>query len=121
MSRKSKKRRRKTERPPVPAKFFCNTPVRVKPGTKHPNFPDIPIGGWSGTIAKVEERPGPATYFIEWDQRTLDAMHPVYRNRCDRDALELARMWLDENAIEPDDGDTGPSSSRLRSSPVRCT
>ena len=107
MSKKSKKRRSKA-RPPVPARFFHNTPVRVKPATKAPKFPDIPIGGWVGTIAEVKERPGSATYLIEWDQRTLDAMHPVYQNRCERDGLERECMWLDENDIEPNTGDTVP-------------
>lgn len=108
MSKKSKKRRPKTRKPLVPANFFRNTPVRVKPGAKDPNFPDIPIGGWSGTITEVEEGPGPATYLIEWDQCTLDAMHPIYRNRCERDGLERESMWLGEEDIEADIGDTVP-------------
>ena len=77
----------------------------MKAGTPDPNFSDIPIGGWSGTITDVEERAGPASYLIEWDRRTLDAMHPVYRSRCERDGLELESMWLDENDIEADTGE----------------
>lgn len=89
MAKKRKKTKPKPIRPPTPARFAIGTAVRVKSGTPDPNFPDIPIGGWSGTIIEDEERPGPAAYLIEWDQRTLDAMHPVYRNRCERVGLEF--------------------------------
>ncbi len=35
-------------------------------------------------------------------------MHPIYRKRCERDALELETMWLGEVDIEPDDGTPVP-------------
>jgi len=77
--------------------------VRVKSGIRVPDFSDIPLGGWSGTITEVDAKP-PVTFLIEWDRRTLDQMHPVYRKRCERDGLELQSMWLGEEDIEPDDG-----------------
>jgi hypothetical protein len=78
--------------------------VRVKPGTTDPDFPDIPLGGWAGTIRDVNQRSNPPIYLIEWDQHTLDHMHSVYRKRCERDGLELKSMWLGEDDIEPDSG-----------------
>ncbi len=78
--------------------------VRVKPGTTDPDFPDIPLGGWAGTIQDVNQRSNPPIYLIEWNQHTLDNMHPVYRKRCERDGLALESMWLGENDIEPDAG-----------------
>jgi hypothetical protein len=42
---------------------------------------------------------------IEWDRRTLDSMHPVYRKRCERDGLDHESMWLAEGDIEPDTGE----------------
>ena len=105
MSKKSKKRHRSRRRQVAPAKFFTDTPVRVKPGTTDSDFPDIPLGGWSGTITEVDARSNPPTYLIEWDQRTLSQMHPVYRNRCERDGLGVESMWLHENDIEPDNGE----------------
>jgi hypothetical protein len=103
MSKKDKKEKR----PPTPARFAAGAQVRVKPGTTDPDFPDIPLGGWAGTIRDVDQRSAPPTYLIAWDRRTLDHMHPVYRKRCERDGLEPERMWLGEDDIEPDTG--GPA------------
>ena len=91
----------------TPARFAAGAQVRVKPGTTDPDFPDIPLGGWAGTIRDVDQRAAPPTYLIEWDRHTLDHMHPVYRKRCERDGLELESMWLGEDDIEADSG--GPA------------
>ena len=79
----------------------------MKPGTTDPDFPDIPLGGWAGAISEVNHRSNPPTYLIEWDQHTLDHMHPVYRKRCERDDLDVGSMWLAEADLEPDGG--GPA------------
>jgi hypothetical protein len=104
MSKKSKRRRPKTRRR-APARFTAGSPVRVKTGTTVPDFPDIPLGGWSGRVIALNERSNPPTYLIEWDRCTLEQMHPVYRKRCERDGLGLESMWLDEDDIEPDTGE----------------
>src|SRR5579884_2107242 len=84
-------------KPSVPAKFSVGDRVRAKPGTTDPDFPDIPLGGWAGAITEVDQRSSPPTYLIEWDRRTLDGMHPVYRKRCERDGLGVESMWLGED------------------------
>jgi hypothetical protein len=105
MARKKKKKpRRQRARPRFPARYGVGHHVRVKPGTTDPDFPDIPLGGWAGTIRDVNQRSNPPTYLIEWNRHTLDHMHTVYRKRCERDGLELESMWLGENDIEPDEG-----------------
>ena len=91
---------RKTD---APAKFTLGCLVRVRSGTKDPDFPDIPIGGWAGKITTVEAV-SPPCYLIRWDQQTLASMHPVYRNRCERDGLDFQEMWLGEDDLEPDSG-----------------
>jgi hypothetical protein len=73
-----------------------------------PNFSDIPLGGWAGTIEMVEQVDDQVTYEIQWDRGTLDGMHPVYKNRCERDGLDPETMWLGEEDIEPDDGTPVP-------------
>jgi hypothetical protein len=107
----------------MPARFTIGTSVRVKAGTPDPNYSDIPIGGWCGAISEVEEGPGPATYLIEWDRRTLDAMHPVYRSRCERDGLQLECMWLEENHLEADTGEAAPieQPTQIVTRPLRIT
>jgi hypothetical protein len=82
--------------------------VRVKRGVIDPDFPDIPLGGWSGSVKEVEQVRGQTTYLIEWDRRTLQSIHLVYRKRCERDELEFETMWLREEEIEPDEGERVP-------------
>src|SRR5208337_5231410 len=88
-------------------RFEVGNKVRVKYGVIDPDFPDIPLGGWSGTITEVDAKP-PVTFLIKWDRRTLELMHPVYRKRCERDGFEMETMWLGEEDIEPDDGTSVP-------------
>ena len=89
-------RKRTKPGPRLPASYGPGDHVRVKPGTTDPDFPDIPLGGWAGTIREVDSRSTPPTYLIEWDRHTLKHMHPVYRKRCERDGLDLQSMWLGE-------------------------
>jgi len=91
------------KRPDTPG-FEVGDKVRVKSGVTVPDFEDIPLGGWAGTIKKVETSGDPITVEIEWDQRTLAGMHPVYRKRCERDGLEMETMYLGDEDIERDDG-----------------
>ena len=77
-------------------------------GVADPDFPDIPLGGWAGTVETSEQVDDQITYEIEWDRRTLDAMHPVYKKRCERDGLDLETMWLTEEDVEPDNGTPVP-------------
>jgi hypothetical protein len=74
--------------------------VFVKPGVTDPDHPDMPIGGWSGVIKEVDASPGEILYLIEWDERTLDAMHPVFRKRCEADDLDEREMYLAEENVE---------------------
>jgi len=37
-----------------PKRFEPGTKVRVRHGVRDPDFPDIPLGGWAGTIKDVE-------------------------------------------------------------------
>src|SRR5438067_9835926 len=107
MPRKKKRLKRKPgrPRPTSRARFAAADPVRVRPGTTVPDFDDIPLGGWAGTIREVDARSNPPCYLIAWNQHTLDHMHPVFRKRCERDDLGIESMWLDESDIEPDIGE----------------
>ena len=89
-------------------RFQVGDKVRVNYGVIDPDFPDIPLGGWSGTVTEVEQADNQITYEIKWNKRTLNGMHPIYRKRCERDGLEMETMWLGEEDIEPDDGSFVP-------------
>jgi len=105
MSKKKKKPTSPKKKPRTPTRFDAGTQVRVKPGTTDPDFPDIPLGGWAGTVSEVDQKSAPPTYLIEWNKHTLDHMHPFFRKRCERDGLEPESMWLGEDDIGPDTGE----------------
>lgn len=86
------------------ARFAVGDKVRVKPGTTIPDFEDIPLGGWAGSITEVDARSSPPTYLIVWDRHTLEQMHPVYRERCERDDVGVEDMWLADDDLVADDG-----------------
>jgi hypothetical protein len=52
-------------------RFQVGNKIRVKPGVSGPNFPDMPLGGWSGTITEIIEREGQIDYVLKLDDRTL--------------------------------------------------
>jgi hypothetical protein len=106
MSRK-KDKPKPQQKSRAPARFMAGAQVRVRPGTTDPDFPDIPLGGWAGTVREVDPRSASPTYLVLWNRHTLEHMHPVYRKRCERDGLELDSMWLGEADIELDTG--GPA------------
>jgi len=88
---------------PDAAKFAVADSVRVKSGVTDPDYPDIPLGGWRGTILQVWEVT-PPLYLIQWDGETLENIHPVYRKRCRRDGFVLEEIWLSEEELEADLG-----------------
>jgi len=83
------------------ARFNIGDRVRVKAGTRDPNFPDMPLGGWSGKVWEIRLESAPPTYLVEWDWYTRRHMHPIYRSRCEQDDLDWERMWLGEADLEP--------------------
>jgi hypothetical protein len=85
-------------------RFQPGDEVRVKDGVSDPDFGDIPLGGWSGTIETAKQLGDQIAYEIEWDRRTLDGMHPVYKKRCERDGLDPGTIWLAEEDVEAGDG-----------------
>ncbi len=90
----------RTKNKPGSPRFSIGDKVRVKHGVIDPDFPDIPLGGWSGTVKAVEQ----ADCEIKWDKRTLRGIHPVYRKRCERDDFDPGTMWLGVEDLDPDDG-----------------
>ncbi len=90
--------------PSSPTTFRVGDAVRVKRGVTDPDFPNVPFGGWAGTIAEVQ--PGDSrTYLIRLNARTLESIHPIYRKRCERDGFESDRVWLFEEDLEADTGE----------------
>lgn len=91
----------KKRRPPVPAKFKGGDRVRVKRGIRDVDYPDMPLGGWAGTVTEVC---GADTFTIRWSRETLDAIHPVFKKRCEIDGLDYEQYALTGDDLEPDPG-----------------
>jgi len=91
----------KKRKPPGPAKLKVGDRVRVKRGIRDVDYPDMPLGGWAGTVTEVC---GADTFTIRWSQETLDAIHPVFKNRCGIDGLDPEEYVLTGDDLEPDTG-----------------
>lgn len=94
-------KRKKRRKPPAPQNFAVGDRVRVKHGVKDTDYSDMSLGGWAGTISEVQED-GSVT--VRWSRKTLDAIHPVFKKRCEKDGLELEEYWLGEADLELDTG-----------------
>jgi hypothetical protein len=81
--------------------FAVGSAVRVKPGVTDPDFPDRPLGGWSGTVRELDADESPPLCLVAWDRRTLEGIDPEHRRRCERDGLDYDSMWLAADALEP--------------------
>ena len=85
----------------APAKFKVGDKVRVKHGVKDVDYPDIPLGGWAGTISEADKH---GNYTVQWSKESLAKIHPVVKKRCEKDGLVLEKFGLAENELEPDPG-----------------
>jgi len=73
--------------------------VRVKPGTVHRDYADLPLGGWVAVVTRVAWLT-PIGYEVRWTRPTLERAHPVYAKRCRRDRLPLQIYWLEEDQLK---------------------
>ena len=84
-----------------PATFRVGDKVRVKSGIRDTDYPDVPLGGWAGTISEVH---GKGMYTVRWSEETLAAIDPVFKKRCEKDGAVLEEYWLHEDDLVPDEG-----------------
>ena len=75
--------------------------VRVKHGITDVEYPDMPMGGWAGTIHEIHDD---GMYTVRWSQETLAAIHPVFKKRCERDGMAVEEHWLADDDLELDEG-----------------
>lgn len=73
--------------------------VRVRCGTVHEQYPDIPLGGWLAKVTRIVWLT-PLGYEVRWTKQTMQAAHPVYLKRCRRDDIDPASYWLEEAELE---------------------
>jgi len=94
-------KRKKARESDFSPKFKVGDKVRVKHGVKDVDYPDMPLGGWAGTVIEVS---GSDTFTIRWSKETLAAIHPVFKKRCEKEGLDLEEYVLTGDDLEPDSG-----------------
>jgi len=97
---------RRSQRP-APA-FAEGDLVRVRKGVADPDFPDLPLGGWTGTVLEVDVEEDPELYLVEWNEYTLEHQPEAYRVRCDREGLDFDQIRLAGADLEPATGEQAP-------------
>src|SRR5271157_2958665 len=58
-------------------RFKVGDKVRVKYGVSDPDFLDMPLGGWSGTVTEIIEHEGQINCVFKLDDRTLVLCHSL--------------------------------------------
>jgi hypothetical protein len=51
----------KPDKPIAGSNYAPGDRVRVRRGVTDPDFPDLSIGGWAGTVAEVDTGPSPCS------------------------------------------------------------
>jgi hypothetical protein len=74
--------------------------VKVKEGTKDPDFDMFLIGGYQDRVFHIDENPKETLIGIKWDKQTLLKMPEIMRNRCINDYLEYDKMFLLSDEVE---------------------
>ena len=74
--------------------------IRVKPGVQSPEFPEISLAGWTGTVTETSGKPPDQKVIIEWDAQTLSAMPADYLSKCESGQLYHVMASLSSNDIE---------------------
>jgi hypothetical protein len=91
-------------------RFSAGTRVRVRPETRDPDYPALPLGGWAGTVVEVASA-GRAPYRVRWNRATLEKADPIYRQLCAENDCCFEEMWLDDTDLVLDAG--GPLAIEL--------
>ena len=99
-SKRKQAKARKRKRPAVSAKFAVGDQVVVKMGSRDPDFPDLPLGGWVGIVTARHADPPGYSYDIKWSSETLAQMPEIVRKRAERDGLGLENMNLSGSELE---------------------
>jgi hypothetical protein len=79
--------------------------VHVRPGSAHVIYADLPMGGWSGTIERVQRhrKSRHRRCWVHFLTSTTERLHPVYIDREERDndvGYQPWDNWVAEELLE---------------------
>ena len=75
--------------------------VRVKQGVQSPEFPEISLAGWIGTVVETSGKPPEQKVILEWDVATIAAMPAEYVSKCESGQLYYVMASLGSDDVEP--------------------
>lgn len=84
-------------------KLKPGTVVRVNDGESMPEFPDVNISGWTGTVLESRGRGDGLKYIIEWSQATLDQLPPEFVSLAEAQQLATEMACLSAAAVSASD------------------
>jgi|CXWL01.1.fsa_nt_gi hypothetical protein len=84
-----------------PGKFAVGSKVRVRDGIGSPEFPEISIAGWVGTIVEASGKGEDVQCVLEWDEATMQGMPADYVKKCEEGNLYHAMACLPEANLDP--------------------
>jgi hypothetical protein len=82
--------------------FAVGDRVLVQNGVADPDYADLRLGGWAGTIVKIDDE---GLCSVKLNQFTLDHIHPIFRKRCERDDLHIDMLEMCQEDLDPDLGE----------------
>jgi hypothetical protein len=82
-------------------KFAVGSLIRVKTGVTAPNYPNMPLGGWLGTVSQVSG----GMCLVKGSGAPFDAIPPIYHQWCELEGVDIDATWLQEVALEGDPGE----------------
>jgi len=74
--------------------------VQVQPGVNMPEFNDLPIGGWKGTVMETSGTGAKMKVILEWDQETVARIPESYKVHCESQGLLFTMACLPASEIQ---------------------
>ena len=83
------------------SKLSAGTPIRVNDGVAMPEFPQVDITGWTGTVSEAQGRGADIKYIVEWDDATNQRMPQEYVDHCEQHGLYAGMACLPRGDVAP--------------------
>ncbi len=74
--------------------------VKVIDGVTMPEFPDLSIAGWTGTVMETTGSGAKLKVVLEWDEATQASLPADYQAHCESQGLMAAMACLPANQLE---------------------
>jgi hypothetical protein len=79
-------------------RLWVGAHVHVRFGVLNPDYPDLSIDDWAGTIVRTNDD-SMTPCLVRWDWDTLEHADPVGQSRRKEDGLTFEEMWLAEGDL----------------------